>query len=127
MATSCTHHVYPLRRQERDMLNIRLKLAKLQSNRLWPGITFPTVVDRIQKRFRASQALISRTYSPRISLPVQIYHKYQRKIDYGLVGAFVLGLSFAVLYITIGVLHINPTIAYAIQTVITVEMGFLLN
>jgi putative flippase GtrA len=126
MAASCTHHAFLLSSRETDMLNVRPRLTKLQSNRLWPRINFPAIVDRI-RQFTARCFLIREGRSISFYLPTRIYCKYQRQIDYGLVGAFVTGLSFAVLYITIGVLHINPVVAYAIQSGIVLETRLLLN
>ena len=48
-------------------------------------------------------------------------------IVYFQLGAFVVALSFRVLFIAISVLHLNPVLAYAIQTIIAVEINFVLN
>ncbi len=61
------------------------------------------------------------------SYPAHLYRKYQRQIDYGSVGAFVTALSFGVLFVTISVLHLHPALAYAIQTIVAVEINFVLN
>lgn len=52
---------------------------------------------------------------------------HRRKLEFALAGALGAASSYLVLWITVDLLGINPTVAYLLQTVISVEVNFLAN
>lgn len=51
----------------------------------------------------------------------------RRKVEFAVVGGLGAASSYLVLWITIGIFDMDPTLSYLLQTVISVEVNFLGN
>lgn len=58
---------------------------------------------------------------------IGLFAKFKRKLIFGSIGIFVMLVGYATLYLCVDVLHWNPSVAYAIQAVVSIELNFVLN
>lgn len=58
---------------------------------------------------------------------IQFLQRHTRKIVFGCVGVFVTLVGYAVMFIAVDIWHWNTSVAYVVQTVISIELNFVLN
>lgn len=58
---------------------------------------------------------------------LRLLAKFKRKLIFGSVGIFVMLVGYATLFVCIDVLRWSPSVAYAIQAVVSIELNFVLS